>query len=390
MNSREVDILRKIVEDLLSSSELRALKSQVTNESGYNSFLTKLLDILIGREKGVLLSDFLNLFSLSEHAPNLQEKFNLVIEDLAERSFNGENSEAIGFLKSSGNEPFKAHLEFLLATKSASATMGRSELKKKLGQLDELAEFELSDEEISAAVHTTERKRLKGILQELDAKLEHKSRLVSINFREVLKYAAIVLAVVGSGYFLYNTIGKPDKQFADKNPKVISDSTLNQTQDTLKLPEAEQFSIERKILEAPSYGYAQRDEEKVKIILIDVYKQIAYLKAKCAGGIHVISVYGSGPKGVCDTLDFLINRNGTYIYNESNTELLIYSDSMGTGALEDLRVIAIVRDKKKARYLIMKQEYFMLVTDAQEHKLAEEMDSDIKRRLMAIDAEQKK
>ena len=131
MNLKEQHIIDSLITEALDADELFALKNNLITEENYENFLTKLLLIIINKDTTLSLLDFLKFNNLSSKFLFFQNKTTDVIEDIAELSFKGHESENTIYLEQSNNEIFQEHLQFLKETQNAIIFSERIELKKK-------------------------------------------------------------------------------------------------------------------------------------------------------------------------------------------------------------------------------------------------------------------
>lgn len=223
MNTKEIDIIKDILKETLSDIELTVLKQKFQNEEGFNLLCNALIEVLIEKKNTTSLIQFLQSNSLSEKTIVLKSQTKELIEQLAELYFEGESTENITHLLDTQNTYFVNHINFLNQTHKAFQIEQRAEIKKKLEQFDTLNEFELTDEQIKLAVTLKERERLKNQLLNLTKENLVEAKVVKLNFRAILRYAAILILFIGSSIIVV-------KQFSKDNPNelALKDTTSGQ------------------------------------------------------------------------------------------------------------------------------------------------------------------
>lgn len=194
--NKELDILNLAIREVLSEREERALKSLLLNEEGYQNFLVKFLEVIIGKDESITLHQFLDLHNLSEKLPEFKNNTNEVIEQLAELAYKGSTSLIIDWLTTSENKIFSEHLAFLTETKKGITKLEREGLKKKLKNLDELHGLELSDDEIRIAVTLFERRELKQRLKKLEVSFLSIKEEKQNKFRYASLFALVIISSI--------------------------------------------------------------------------------------------------------------------------------------------------------------------------------------------------
>lgn len=367
INSEEDQIAHSIVEKILSADEFKDLMNYLKSpeNDNFNLFLKKFIAIATGSESSVSLYDFLQSNHLGYKITEFKDQVDELIEALAELHYQGNRTENTNYLLETGNPVFVSHLNFLNDTRIAITADQRNELKKKFSRLDELEQFELSDEEIRAAIAHSERKRFRERFRQFEQR-KKKSKVISIDFRTALRYAAIIILVLAPAIYFINRMNSGDNitQLADNTKPDTATIAVNPP-DTFNLPEAQKFTFETKVLEPVSYGYAQRNAELVKITVVDLSVQIAYLKERCRVSD------GSVP---CRNLDSINNLNGSYVFNAPGAELLLFSDTLvrSINVKERMRLLILKKGNKKIIYLRFDTMYFMVERDSHKHKLETE------------------
>lgn len=197
---KEIDILNLAIREVLSEREERALKLLLLNEEGYQIFLVKFLEIIIGKDESITMHQFLDLHNLSEKLPEFKNKTNEIIEQLAELAFKGNGSEIIEWFRTSQNKVFLEHLTFLNATQKGITQLERDKLKKQLENLDKINDFELNEAEIRSAIILLERKELKERLKKLEiaysfSKIEKQNKFKYVSVFILVIVSSIILAV---------------------------------------------------------------------------------------------------------------------------------------------------------------------------------------------------
>ena len=420
MNSHELNIANSIMEDVLKKLEVEELKHRLTNAENYSAFLDKLVAILIGKDISLSLFEFLELNSLSDRLLSIQNKRINLIEGLADLYFKGHSSENILFLIESHNDIFITHLQFLKDTQAAIIFKERGELKKKFEKLDKLKEFNLTDDEIKAAIIFSERQSLKTRLRELEnkKKIEHavneidvgaplkiaalktqirpssikesnfqekESKIISINFKTLLKYAAIIVLIIGPAIFTiqrYNHNTKDNTEDLADNKKINNVDTASNKNvlPTFKIPVAHTYSFENNILESKSLGFSQKEVKKIKITIVDIVIQILNLEEMCQSEAY--RRRGSdGQKSCFVMLDSIKAMRETYVYYDNRKELVLYSKRV----FDDSKLISIELNKKKKIYLKSSNKYYFINQIETSNVLKEETNEDVIDQLNVIE-----
>ena len=404
MNLKEQHIAESIIKETLDVLELAALKKNLETEANYEIFLSKLLSIITNKDKTISLLDFLKFNNLSGKFLFIQNKKTDIIEELAELFYKGHESENTIYLEQSNNEVFQDHIQFLKDTKLAIELFARKELKKKLEKLDELNAFELTDSDIKTAINLFERHRLKAHFAELAKKKEVEvepavyysksqisigdrdevlngneepefSKTISSKYKTVLRYAAILILVIGPTIFIVNRINKQNylgqpnvlakndtgkqkistsKQYAINDTKKQGDPIKIKIEPfEFQLPIAESIVMETKLLEEPKFGFAASLVTKVKLSVINISNQIDALEQQCKKASSEKSNTGNGlsAKKYCDSYDSLISIKETYTFNKKLNTLTIYTSKWKANNkfVSKLKLISIEKNTERIK-----------------------------------------
>ena len=405
MNLKEQHIIDSLITEALDADELFALKNNLVTEENYENFLTKLLLIIINKDTTLSLLDFLKFNNLSSKFLFFQNKTTDVIEDIAELSFKGHESENTIYLEQSNNEIFQEHLQFLKETQNAIIFSERIELKKKLEKLDELNKFELTDSDIKTAITLYERKRLKKHFSELAKKMESEvekeptlqathtvgllpggtdSKIINFNYKKVLRYAAILILVIGPALFIINKINNRNittndlaKNEIKKQPAPIK---IEKAPYNFQLPNADSYDMEKELLQEEKFGFSSSANPKIINIKINNLRgQLIALdneieKHKNDLNIKTYLMY---------KVDSINALKETYIFNKKNG-FFIYSVKLSPtkNSLKQLKLITIEKDKL---YLKQNSNYFLIKKDGLSHKLIIETSEEITDQLNLIE-----
>ena len=405
MNLKEQHIIDSLITEALDADELFALKNNLITEENYENFLTKLLLIIINKDTTLSLLDFLKFNNLSSKFLFFQNKTTDVIEDIAELSFKGHESENTIYLEQSNNEIFQEHLQFLKETQNAIIFSERIELKKKLEKLDELNKFELTDSDIKTAITLYERKRLKKHFSELAKKMESEvekeptlqathtvgllpggtdSKIINFNYKKVLRYAAILILVIGPALFIINKINNRNittndlaKNEIKKQPAPIK---IEKAPYNFQLPNADSYDMEKELLQEEKFGFSSSANPKIINIKINNLRgQLIALdneieKHKNDLNIKTYLMY---------KVDSINALKETYIFNKKNG-FFIYSVKLSPtkNSLKQLKLITIEKDKL---YLKQNSNYFLIKKDGLSHKLIIETSEEITDQLNLIE-----
>ena len=431
MNLKEQHIAESIIKETLDVLELAALKKNLETEANYEIFLSKLLSIITNKDKTISLLDFLKFNNLSGKFLFIQNKKTDIIEELAELFYKGHESENTIYLEQSNNEVFQDHIQFLKDTKLAIELFARKELKKKLEKLDELNAFELTDSDIKTAINLFERHRLKAHFSELAKNTEVEvepavyysksqisigdrdevlngneepefSKTISSKYKTVLRYAAILILVIGPTIFIVNRINKQNTAEPnivaknDTEEQSISTSKQYAINDTKKqgdpikikiepfefqLPIAETIVMETELLEEPKFGFAASLATKIKLSVINISSQIDALEQQCKKTSFEKSNTGNGlsAKKYCDSYDSLISIKETYIYNKKLNTLTIYTSKWKANNkfVSKLKLISIEKNTESILYLNVETNYYLIKVIGKNNGLIKEKDEDI-------------
>lgn len=371
MNIKELYIISSILEQTLVKYELEGLKERLSTSDNYNKFLEKLLVVIIGKDKSIALLDFLTLNALGEKFIAIQNKKSDVIEELAELHFKSFSSDNTLFLIESNNEIFLNHLNFLKDTQNAFVVKERIDLKKKLQKLDELSTVDLSDDDIKTAFNVYERQKLKEHLLELKPKERDDTKIISFNFKTILKYAAILVLVIGPAIFIINRLNNSNKQELAERGEIKSIDTLKIEKAPYKfqLPEAEKYIGESNLLEEQKFGFSSSDLKKVKIVIYNLNGQLKVLANELDGNKADSSITNY----LNHKIDSINTIKETYTYDNEG-ELKIYSVRLKSDkkTLNDLKLLSIDRNDKKNIYLKIGNSFFPIKQGGNNHLLKEE------------------
>ena len=281
----------------------------------------------------------------------------------------------------------------------------RKELKKKLEKLDELNKFELTDSDIKTAITLYERQRLKKHFSELAKKMESEvekeptlqathtvgllpggtdSKIINFNYKKVLRYAAILILVIGPALFLINKINKQDVTTNDiatketkKQPEPIK---IDKEPYNFQLPNADSYNMEKELLQEEKFGFSSSANPKIINIKINNLRgQLTALeneieKHKDEFKIKTYLIYKA------DSINAL---KETYIFDKKNG-LFIYSVKLSPtkNSVKQLKLITIEKDKL---YLKQNGNYFLIKKDGLSHKLIIETSEEITDQLYLIE-----
>ena len=252
MKTQESNIVGLVILDLLTEREHKALKILLETEVNYQIFLTKLLEILIGKENNISLNDFLELHNLNGKDSEFQESISSIIEDIAELSSKGFSSEYTKWFEDNQNRIYLDHLTFAKEIKKGFEIKERIAIKDRLLLIDKMKDFDVSDDELRVGLTILERRRLKQRFAEIDTAQESYYSKENKGFFQ-LKFATIVLLITISGAILAfsipgfrNFIQKEFKELFQKEvppikkendaviaPKAITSDTLVKVDDAV-------------------------------------------------------------------------------------------------------------------------------------------------------------
>jgi len=412
MNLKEQHIIDSLIKETLDAEEFSALKKNLETEANYEIFLSKLLSIITNKDKSISLLDFLKFNNLSGKFLFIQNKKTDIIEELAELFYKGHESEITTFLAHTNDDIFNRHIQFLKETHNAIIFSERIELKKKLEKLDELTEFNLDENEIKAAVTSHERQILRKHFSELAKNTEVEvepavyysksqlsiddrdevlngneepkfSKTISSKYKTVLRYAAILILVIGPTIFIVNRINKQNyleqpnvlakndtkkqkistsKQYAINDTKKQGDPIKIKIEPIeFQLPIAESIVMETKLLEEPKFGFAASPVSKVKLSVINISNQIDALEQQCKKASSEKSNTGNGlsVKRYCGSYDSLISIKETYTFNKKLNTLTIYTSKWKANNkfVSKLKLVSIEKNTESILFLNVETNY---------------------------------
>lgn len=385
MNLKEIHIINSLLEQSLIKYEIEGLKERLRTLESYNAFSEKLMEIIIGKNSSTTLLDFLTHNGLSDKFLSIQNKTVDVIEELAELHFKGFHSDYTDFLLQSNNEVFLNHLHFLRETKGAFTIKERIDLKKKFEKLGKLNEFSLEEKDIKSAVNLIERKRLKQHLAKLQSEKNLTTKIIAFDFKVALKYAAILVLVVGPAIFIINRINNAkDKELADKHVKTVRDSLPHDTiKSEFQLPVSEKFSGESLLLEERKFGFSSNNIKKIDIVLYNISEQLSTLEIEQKRN----QTNGATVHYLKHAVDSLNAIKETYTFDEKEGKIYLYSTKLKADkkTLNDLKVLALELENKKAIYLKVKNNYYKLLNTGKNNSLHIELNEDVIDRLNLIE-----
>lgn len=442
MNLKEQHIIDSLIKETLDAEELSALKKNLETKASYEIFLSKLLSIITNKDKTISLLDFLKFNNLSGKFLFIQNKKTDIIEELAELFYKGHESEITTFLAHTNDDIFNRHIQFLKETHNAIIFSERNELKKKLEKLDELSEFNLDENEIKAAVTSHERQILRKHFSELakntevevdtdinieshysrmesvgfNACVEHgeddyypdfkkpsNSKVINFKYRTVLRYAAILILVIGPAIFIVNQINKQNTAEPnivaknDTEEQSISTSKQYAINDTKKqgdpikikiepfefqLPIATSFSGECIIQEKTKFGFSSNDIKQVNITVVNLSNQIDAAQKK----LHKeIKGNGARAKSIQNKLDSLIALSETYTYSQG--VIIIYSTRLqaNSNTFTNIKLVAIEQNNNTSLYSKIFENYYFIIETKKNSKLIKETKEDVIERIKMIE-----
>jgi hypothetical protein len=397
MNTKEIEISNSIIESVLSANELTILKQYLNTDDNFKNFLTKYVEIVIGMDKSISLAEFLDFNSIASKFIPLNHKANDLIEELADLSFKGYRSIYTDFLNKTQNKIFLNHLNFLENTQQAIKINQRAELKKKFQQIEELNAFDLTENEIKSAITFLERQKIRNRLNDIAVKEKKETKIISINFKSVLKYAAIIILILSPALFLINRLshdkGNSGAELADNKKSDKLDTVADkkkQPLDTFKLPNTEIYSIENEVLRPKNFGFTATLITKIKISVINISSQIDALAKECKKSSTEIKNTGYGPiaKKYCTSYDSLISIKETYTFNEKLNTLSIYTTKWKANRnfIKQLKII-LLENKNENSIYFKSDNYYLIKNKGINNPLVPESDEDITDRLILIESQ---
>ena len=380
--------MNSLIEPSLNRNQIDGLKERLRTSENYNAFWQKLLEIIIGKDQSISLLDFLTSNGLSDKFLFIQNKTEAVIEELAELHFKELKSVNTNFLLQSNNQVFLHHLEFLTETASALVIKERVELKKKFQKLDNLNEFNLNEKDIKTAVVASERKRLKQHLSSLESSEKTTAKIIAFDFKAVLKYAAIIILVVGPAIFIINrinhSVSTKDNEVADKHIKITVDSLPHDTLKLdFKLPVSEKYSGVSVLISESKFGFSSNDNKKISIEINDISGQLSALEIEQKRN----QTHGATAHYLKHAVDSLNAIKETYTFDEKEGKIYLYSTKLKADkkTLNDLKVLGLELENKKAIYLKVKNNYYKLLNTGKNNSLQIELNEDVMDKLNVIE-----
>lgn len=420
MNTKEIEISNSIIESVLSTNELANLKQNLQTDDNFQHFLTKYIEIVIGMDESMSLLEFLDFNRIASKFIPLNHKANDLIEELADLSFKGYQSIYTDFLNKTQNKIFLNHLNFLENTQQAIKINQRAELKKKFQQIEKLDTFDLSENEIKSAITILERQKIKnqlndiaekenkekridsekalkyGFIDEVVSEEKKGTRIISINFKSVLKYAAIIILILSPTIFLINRLnhnkGNNEVELADnKKAKDLNtkDNKKKLPLDTFQLPNSEICSIENEVLRPRNFGFTATLITKIKISIINISSQIDALEKECKKSSTEIGNTGYGPiaKKYCTSYDSLISIKETYTFNKKLNTLSIYTTKWKADKkfVSQIKIISFINQDENRIYMKTSKNYYLIKTTGNYNRFVTESNDEITDKLMLIE-----
>ena len=433
MNLKEQHIIDSLIKETHDAEELSALKKNLETEANYEIFLSKLLLIITNKDKSISLLDFLKFNNLSGKFLFIQNKKTDIIEELAELFYKGHESEITTFLAHTNDDIFNRHIQFLKETHNAIIFSERIELKKKLEKLDELSEFNLDENEIKAAVTSHERQILRKHFSELAKNTEVEvepavyysksqlsigdrdevlngneepkfSKTISSKYKTVLRYAAILILVIGPTIFIVNRINKQNyleqpnvlakndtekqkistsKQYAINDTKKQGDPIKIKIEPfEFQLPIATSFSGECIIQEKTKFGFSSSDIKQVNITVVNLSNQIDAAQNNL---YKEIKGNGARTKSIQNKLDSLIALCETYTYSQG--EIIFYSTKLqaNSNTFTNIKLVAIEQNNNTSLYSKIFENYYFIIETKKNSKLIKETQEDVIERIKLIE-----
>ncbi len=396
MNTKEIEIANSIIESILSTEEIAQLKQSLQTEDNFQHFLSKYIEIAIGMDQSISLMAFLEFNNIASKFASFKHKATDLIEELADLNFNGHNSNSTNFLQSGENAIFLNQLEFLKNTNKAIKINQRSELKKKFQQLEKLDAFDLTENEIKSAINILERQKIKSRLNEIASSEKKEAKIISINFKTVLKYAAIIILILSPAIFFINRLNHIEsnngQELADnKKPNKVDTAANKKKQqlDTFKLPAAELYSIDNEVLKSKNFGFKPSLITKVKISVINISNQIDALEHQCkiASIGNSNAGFGTVAKQYCASYDSLISITETYTFDKKVNTLSIYTKKWKANKKLISQMIIISFDKKNENIIYLKTDinYYLIKDKGINNLLSQETDEELIDQLKLIE-----
>jgi len=390
MNLKEIHIINSLIELTLIKHEIEGLKERLITLVNYNDFLEGLLGIIIGKDKSITLLDFLTNNSLSDKFLFIQNKKVDVIEELAELHFKELISDNTIFLLQSNDETFLNHLAFLRETEGAFIINERVDLKKKLEKLGKLNEFNLSENDIKLAITIAERKRLKEHLVKIQPTKIKETKIIAFNFKTALKYAAIIILVVGPAIFIVNRINNSKHT----NTTGLADNQIKKVIDTLKpdnikykfkFPETEKFIGTNVLLSERKFGFSSSDDEKISIEINNISSQLNALELE----LKKTQTDTTNTYYLKQSIDSLNSIKETYTFDEKEVKIYLYSTQLKADkkTLNAIKAVILEHENKKVVYLKIKNSFYKLLNTGKYHKLMPELNEDINDNLKTIESQ---
>lgn len=388
MNFKETYIINSLIEQSLNRNQIDGLKERLQTSENYNVFSRKLLEVIIGKDQSISLLDFLTSNGLSDKFLFIQNKTEDVIEELAELHFKELKSVNTNFLLQSKNQVFLRHLGFLTETASAVVIKERVELKKKFQKFDKLNSFNLDEKDIKTAVVASERKRLKQHLSSLQSSEKTTSKIIAFDFKAGLKYAAIIIFVVGPAIFIINrinhSVSTKDNEVADKHVKTKVDSLPHDTlKSDFKLPVSEKYSGVSVLISESKFGFSSNDNKRISIEINDISGQLSALEIEQKNN----QINGAAINYMKHMIDSLNSIKETYTFDKKEGKIHLYSTQLKADktTLNDFKVLVLKIENKEVDYLKIKKNYYKLLNIGKYNNLQIESNEDIVDRLRIIE-----
>jgi hypothetical protein len=373
MEIKEIEIIHNFLIEELGFESLQLLKKQFNSNSDYFDFLDDLLRCFIyfeSKENKLVISSQ-NILSKIKYNGDLftnKDKINSVIEDFADLAFEGHTSSNIIYLKEK-NPIFKNHLHFLDKLNKAIAIIEFNNPKKKVDISDEL-DFNLVIDENNWS--EPEFQWLKSSIKKWDKN----ALVIKLNFKQALKYAAILILVIGPALFIINKI---NKQSATTNDLATNESKkqpeslkIEKEPYNFQLPNADSYAMEKELLREQKFGFSSSSTAKnINIKINNLSGQLTALENEIEKYKDDLSIKSY----LIHKIDSINAIKETYIFNNKNG-LVIYSVKLSTtkSSIQQLKLIILEKDKL---YLKQNSSYYLIKKDGLSHKLIKETSEDV-------------
>ena len=241
----------------------------------------------------------------------------------------------------------------------------------------ELNGFDLGEKEIKAAITLSERNRLKKHLTELSKKGNNdEGTIIKFDFRQVLKYAAILILVVAPTIIIVNRVNKQKTATNDlannDNKKQPEPTKIENKPYDIQLPNADSYAMEKELIQEQKFGFSSgSDSKNINIKINNLSVQLTVLENEIEKHKDDLKIKNY----LIQKIDSISALKDTYIFDKING-LAIYTLKLSP-TKNTLQQLKLITTEKEKLYLKEKSAYYLIKKDGLRHQLIKETSEDI-------------